>query len=96
MSRRLAIRPTVRLQWFGTVDEGKQLELFAEIEGVGHILMAVLADDSDESLWLEFEAGKHLVQIPMANIVEMLEAAPSEVHSEAWYEKNVYPKFENT
>lgn len=96
MSRRQAIRPAVRLQWLGTVDEGRQLELAAEIDGLDHILLAVLADDSDESLWLEFEAGKHLVQIPLASVVEMLEAAPKEVHSEAWYERNVYPNIENT
>lgn len=94
MNKRQAIRPDTCLQWLGTVDEGKQLELYTEIEGVGHILMTVLADDSDESLWLEFVSGKHVVQIPLLKIIEMLKAAPNEVHSEAWYENNVYPNIE--
>jgi hypothetical protein len=95
MSSRTVVRPEVRLQWVGTVDAGKQLELFADIAGIGHSLLTVVADDSDESLWLEFEAGQHLVQVPVARIVEMLEAAPGEVRSETWYEKNVYSKSEN-
>lgn len=95
MSSRTIVRPEVRLQWVGTVDAGKQLELFADIAGIGHTLLTVVADDSDESLWLEFEAGQHLVQVPVARIVEMLEAAPGEVRSETWYEKNVYSKSKN-
>jgi hypothetical protein len=93
--KRPIIRPNVRLQWLGTVDAGKQLELFAEIEGIGHSLITIVADEKNESLWFEFEIGKHLVQVPLALIQEMLKAAPDEVHSEAWYEKNVYSKPDN-
>jgi len=84
MSSRTVIRPEVRLQWVGSVATGKQFELFAGIAGIGHSLLTVAADDSDESLWLEFDAGQHIVQIPVARIVEMLEAAPGDVRSETW------------
>ncbi|MDR2334603.1 MAG: hypothetical protein LBE61_14085 [Burkholderiaceae bacterium] len=94
-TKRLPIRPDTRLQWFGTVDAGKQLELFAEIDGIGHPLMTIVASDLDESLWLEFEAGQHFVRVPLAIVREMLDAAPGNVHSEAWYEKNVYSKPED-
>lgn len=95
MTNRTVIRPEVRLQWFNTVDAGRQLELFADIDGIGHSLMTVVADDLDESLWIEFEAGHHLVQVPIARIAEMLATAPGEVRPETWYEKNVYSKLEN-
>lgn len=95
MSKRVPIRPETVLQWLGTVDAGRRLELFADIQGIGHALMTVVADEADESLWLEFEAGEHLVQVPVSRILEMLEAAPGEVLPESWYEKNVYSKLEN-
>lgn len=94
-TKRLPIEPDTRLQWFGAVDAGKQLELFAEIDGKGHSLITVVASDLDESLWLEFEAGHHLVRVPLSRVREMLEVAPGNVHSEAWYEKNLYSKQED-
>jgi len=69
--------------------------LVADIVGIGHSLHTVEDDDYDESLWLEFEAGQHLVQVLVACIMEMLEVASGEVRSETWYEKNVYSKSEN-
>lgn len=69
--------------------------MVADIVGIGHSLHTVEDDDYDESLWLEFEAGQHLVQVLVACIMEMLEVASGEVRSETWYEKNVYSKSEN-
>lgn len=92
MNSRKVVRPEARLQWVGTVDAGRQLELFADIGDMVYPLLTVVADDTDESLWLEFKAEEHLVQIPVARILEMLEAAPGEVRSETWYVNNVYSK----
>ncbi|MGO4550586.1 hypothetical protein AB4059_05720 [Lysobacter sp. 2RAF19] len=85
------IRPDLRLSWLGTPDAGKQLELWATIGGVDHQLAAIIADDADESLWIEFYVDGKIVQIPVTRLRQALDAAIDEVHSETWYEKNVYP-----
>ncbi len=94
MNKRNPIRPDTSLQWFDSAYEGTDLEMHAKIENVNYPLLTIIADN-DESLWLEFESGKHLVQIPIARIIEMLETASQGVHSESWYEKNIYNKLED-
>lgn len=90
-AERSTLRPEARLEWFGTVDDGKRLELVASIEGVQHLLASVVADPADESLWFTLTVNGVPVQVPLGQIRQLVEAAPTEVHSEAWYEKNVYP-----
>ena len=89
---RIVHRPEVELLWCGTVDEGKQLELSATINGVGHALATIVADDKDESLWFEVYVNGECVQIPLSVIEKILTLAHGEVHSETWYVENVYPK----
>jgi hypothetical protein len=95
-SKLTLVRPEAQLQWLGTVNDGKQLELFAEIEGLMQPLITLVADDADESLWFEIRSGEHLVQVPVSQIQRMLEMARGEVHSEAWYEANVYKTSSDT
>ena len=88
----------INLQWFGSVDQGKQLELIAadskgkEAEGYPYPLATIIADDSTEELFLELNLGEEAVQIPVEEVKKAFLAAVGEVHSEKWYEKNVYPK----
>ena len=89
-------RPPVTLSWLGTVSQGKQLELGATTDTESLILATIIADDADESLWFELYIENQAIQIPLEVISKAIEAAKQDVHSEAWYEKNVYPNSENT
>ena len=84
------IRPKIELLRLGTVDKGKQLEVNAQFDGLSQSLATIVADDTDESLWFEVYVGDKAVQIPLDLIKDAISAAPNEVHSESWYEKNVY------
>ena len=85
-----------RLQWVGTCDEGKQLEIVAvdangkDIDDVSYPLARIFAEDQDETLIFEMYTDKGIVHIPVADIQNMLKLADEDVHSEAWYERNVY------
>lgn len=85
------IRPKAELLWFGTVDEGKKLVINSVFDNVSWDLVTISADDQDESLWFEIEVDGKIIQIPLDQIKEAIDAALGEVHSESWYEKNVYP-----
>lgn len=84
------LRPKSEILWLGTVDDGKQLLINTTIEGVSHDLVTIRADDHDESLWIELCVEGKIVQIPLSLLKEAVELAPGEVHSETWYENNVY------
>jgi len=84
-----AIRPEVELLWLSTVDQGRQLELSTKFGGLGHTIATVVADDKDESLWVELEVGHSLVQVPIDTFKKLIEAAVGEVHSETWFKRNV-------
>lgn len=86
-----AVRPELRREWASVVDGGMQLEISATVDGREHLLVAVLADEQDESLWVQVHAGDTPVQIPLAVLREVLNAAVKEVHSESWYDKNLPP-----
>lgn len=90
------VRPDIRTQWLGTVDEGKHLEIFGEIDGLVHSLATIVADVADESLWFEVCVNDTIVQIPLETVRQAVAAAPGEVHSESWYEANVYPRNKDT
>ena len=85
---RKPIRPETKLQWLSTVESGRQLELNTEFGGLGHTIASIVADENDESLWLEVEVAQTLVQIPLSLLREALASADG-VHSEAWFERNV-------
>ena len=95
-TKRTTVRPEIRTQWLGTVDEGKQLEIFGEVDGLGHSLATIVADDADESLWFEVYVNDTIVQIPLETVRQAVAAAPGEVHSESWYETHVYSQGKDT
>ena len=68
-----------------------QLEISATVDDLGHQLLTIVADETDESLWIKVFAGDTPVQIPFAVVQEALQAAAGEVHSESWYDKNLPP-----
>ena len=86
---RQAIRPEVELLWLSTVDQGRQLELSTRFGGLGHTIATVVADEKDESLWVELEVGDSLVQVPIDAFRQLLESALGEVRSETWFQRNV-------
>ncbi len=96
MSKVQAISPPITLSWLGTVSQGKQLELGATTDTENLFLATIVADDADESLWFELFINDQAIQIPLDVISKAIEAAEQDVHSEAWYEKYVYPGSEST
>lgn len=86
------LRPKIRVDWVGTVDQGRRLEISAEFNNTAYELISVVADEMDESLWFEFFIAGKCVQVPYAVLVDAVNVAPDGVHSEAWYEKHVYSK----
>ena len=93
---------TIGAQWLGTVSEGKRLEIFAvgedgkELKDVDNPLATILANEDDESLLIELYTETGTVQIPLSELNRVFEMARSEVHSESWYEENVYKDDETT
>ncbi len=88
----MATRPKIDMRLFSGVDPGNKMELSAEIDGLVWDLVSVVADDGDESLWVQVYAGEHLVQIPAQTVYALLAAAKEQVHSETWFEQNVFSK----
>ena len=78
------IRPAIRQDWASDPTDGLQLELSAEVGGMVHTLAAVVADGTDESLWFEVYVNGKAVQIPLAQVVSAINAAPGSVHSKRW------------
>ena len=70
------------------------MELSAEIDGMIWELVHVVADDKDESLWVQVWVGETLVQMPIQIIQALLDRAKEEVHSETWFEQNVFSKID--
>ena len=90
------LRPKIRVDWVATPDQGRRLEISAESKGTAYELLSVVADEVDESLWIEFFVEGKCVQIPYSVLVDAVNIAPSGVHSEVWYEKHIYPKKDDT
>ena len=86
------MRPKVNLVWVSTVDQGRRLEVSAEFNNTAYELLAVVADEGDKSLWVEFFVEGRCVQIPWQILADVVKIAPEGVHSEAWYEHHVYSK----
>ena len=84
MNRREILRPKVRQDWASGPADGLQVQFSAEIDGLVHVLAAIVADGSDESLWFEVYVDGKVIQIPFAEIVSAIKAAPADVHSQAW------------
>ncbi|MCW8877833.1 MAG: hypothetical protein OQK04_06245 [Kangiellaceae bacterium] len=59
-------------------------------------MLKIYADEENEEKYVEFQSGKELIQIPVSKLREVLELAEKEVHSEVWFDKNVFDDGENT
>ena len=83
-------------------DVGMSLELYIESKGgeidqaIDYPLLKIIAEDSDETQYLEFNCNGVMIQLPTEKIKEFLLAAEEDVHSEAWYERNVLNNDDNT
>ena len=84
-------RPELRTDWASLVDGGMRLEISAIVDGLGHQLITILADEQDESLWVQVYVGDVAVQIPAKLLRQALDDAIGEVHSENWYDRNMPP-----
>ena len=82
------IRPKVELLWLSTVGRGRELEVHTEFGGIGHVVATIVADESDESLWVQLDVGQTQIQVPVAVFRNAL-ASAGEVHSEAWFKRNL-------
>lgn len=91
MRRPVPIRPPLNFDRVSFVGAGLQLEISAVIDGMVHPLLNVLADEDDESLWLQVHYGEQLVQIPLALARRLIEDEPGIVFSEARYERELQP-----
>ncbi len=86
----------VSAQWLGTVDQGMRLEIVAmdskglPLENISYPLATILADEESEELLFEIYTNEGIVQFPLSDLKRAIDASEGEVHSEAWYEKNVY------
>ncbi len=90
----------IQFQWFGSVDEGRQLELLAVDEAGTPLsdhcypLITLFKDEVNEKLNVELYTKNGTVQIYAKDLTDALALAEEEAHSERWYEDNVYSKID--
>lgn len=89
MSKNSASYPTISTQWAGMHGEGMQLELSCDISGEKHYFASFVADPANESLALELTVCGRPVRIAVAQLESLIAAAKKDVHSEAWYDKQL-------
>ena len=83
-------------------DVGMSLELYIESldgeidQSVDYPLLKVIAEDNDETQYLVFNCNGIMIQLPTVKVKEFLLAAEEDVHSEAWYDRNVFNSDDNT
>ena len=83
------IRPDVHIDRAAVSYGGMQFWVSALIDDLEHQLIKVVADESDETLWVQLYVGDIAVQIPAAVLRRVLDQATEDVHSENWYERNL-------
>ena len=78
-------------------DFGMTAELYIErISDVEYPLLKIYADEETEEKYVELVSGGNIIQIPLESLTEFISFAEKEVHSESWYDKNVFNKESNT
>jgi hypothetical protein len=82
------IRPKTTCDWIDATNNGMHLVLSGEVDGLVHDLIRVVADENDESLWVQIYVKEAIIQIPYQTVKHMVEASIEGVHSESWYEIN--------
>jgi hypothetical protein len=92
--RNAAIFQKACLQFTSCFGEGLQIEILAGgpdgefVPSRPEALARIVADDNDVR-WFEFFTPEGPVRIPLSEIERAIQAGVSEVHSEAWYDKNL-------
>jgi hypothetical protein len=81
------VRPKIEMLWLSAANGGMQLELNTHINGMSCPLARIVADNDDESLWLELYAENQIVQLPLSMLKDAIESASNKVHSESWYDR---------
>jgi len=61
-------------------------------DSIDYPILRMIADDENEEQFLEFNCNGRDIQLPISAIKKMIAAAEQDVHSEAWYVKNVFDK----
>ena len=83
-------------------DYGMTLELYIESgdkktdESIEYPLLKIYADEETEKKYLELSSGNNTIQLPLDKIKSFIASAEEEVHSDAWFDKNVFNNEENT
>jgi len=49
--------------------------------------LAVVADETDDALWVQVRVDHMVIEIPIDVVARLLERARGEVHSEGWFER---------
>ncbi|WP_426370020.1 hypothetical protein [Pseudocolwellia sp. HL-MZ7] len=77
-------------------DFGMTSELYIETgnpsidKEIDYPLFKVYANEENEIKYVELSTNGKLIQIPMSALKSFIEFSETEVHSEAWYNKNVF------
>ena len=75
------LKPVIRQDWASGPTDGLQLQFSASIDGLVHIIAAIVADEANEALWFEVYVHGKAIRIPLADVASAIEAAPNRVHS---------------
>ena len=78
----------IKTTWASLHGKGMQLELSCEIGGREHYFASFIADEVDETLFLQLAVDGQLVSVPVSQLESLIAAAKQDVHSESWYDKN--------
>ena len=78
-------KPTkTNLQWLGTVDEGRQLEVLAVDDknrpkkGLPYPLFTIFKEEKNEELLIEYYDGKNPIQMKASELLHAIELAEKE------------------
>ena len=86
-------KPKFNVDWTGhrTVPEDEEgglgLRLSAEVDNLIHELFTVVADNADETFWVEFYINDYAVRIPYDIVKKAIDIAPSRIFSFAEFER---------
>jgi hypothetical protein len=78
----------IKTTWASLHGEGMQLELSCEVGGHEHCFARFVADELDETLFLQLAVDGQRVRVPVSQLESLIADAKRDVHSESWYDEN--------
>ena len=78
----------IKTTWAGMHGEGMQLELSCEVAGKKQHFASFIADEHDETLYLELVVSGQTIRFSVSQLETLIADAKRDVHSESWYVKN--------